>query len=73
MSRYIFCVFGAAGYVHSDRGAGFISKKLSNWLLKPQVGHTQSTVRNRKGNGTMEHFGNIIAELSTIVADCVTL
>ena len=56
----IFCLFTMPNYVHSDRGTGFVSKELKDWLRDKGVAISHSTPYNPQGNGQVERFNGTI-------------
>lgn len=56
----LFSLFGCPSSVHSDRGAQFMSKEVSNFLLEHGVVMTHSTPYHPQGNGQCERMNGTI-------------
>ena len=56
----IFSVFGLPGYVHSDRGSGFMSQELRSFLSRLGVATSRTTPYNPRGNGQCKRYNGII-------------
>jgi hypothetical protein len=56
----LFSVFGTPGYIHSDRGPGFISNELKDYLISLRVPFSNSSAYNPRGNGQVERYNGII-------------
>ena len=52
---HLFSLFGAAKYMHSDRGNSLISQESHNHLLSCNVASSQSTPYNPGGSRQVEH------------------
>ena len=46
----IFSLFGICNFVHSDRGAAFMSKRLKDYLLLKGIGSSHTTSYHPQGN-----------------------
>ena len=62
----IFSLFGNPDYVHSDRGASFISVELKNWLHSRNIATSRTTPYNPCGNGQCERFNATIWKAVTL-------
>lgn len=47
----LFLLVGMPAYVHSDRGASFMSRELSKFLSSKGVASSRTTTYNPEGNG----------------------
>lgn len=56
----LFSLFGLPAYVHSDRGASFMSSDLKNFLHSQGVATSRTTAYNPQGNGQVERYNGII-------------
>ncbi|QQP58573.1 Uncharacterized protein FKW44_003939, partial [Caligus rogercresseyi] len=56
----VFSIFGLPSLVHTDRGKGFMSKELSEFLHKKGVAISHSTPYNPSGNGQIEKYNGVI-------------
>ena len=56
----LFSVFGMPAYIHSDRGAAFMSEELKQFLLSKGIASSRTTPYNPKGNGQVERYNGII-------------
>ena len=56
----LYSIFGMSGYVHSDRGTGFMSKDLRGYLHTRGVATSRTTPYNPEGNGQTERYNGII-------------
>ena len=62
----LFAIFGLPSYVHSDRGAAFMSRELQQFLTGKGVATSRTTSYNPSGNGQVERFnGTIWKAIST--------
>lgn len=52
----LFSIFGMPAYVHSDRGASFMSKEVQDFLVSKGIGCSRTTAYNPQGNGQVERF-----------------
>ena len=48
------------GYMHSDRGASFMSNELQNFLAEKGVARSRTTSYNPQGNGQVEKYNGVI-------------
>ena len=58
--KHLFSVFGIPSYIHSDRGASFMSKELKEFLTSLGTATSHSTPYNPQGNGQVERYNGII-------------
>lgn len=56
----IFSLFGLASFTHSDRGPSLICDELRNYLIKMEIGYSNSIRYNPRGNGQVERFNGTI-------------
>lgn len=56
----LFVLFGMPGYIHSDRGAQFLSAELKTFLHTRGVATSRTTSYNPQGNGLTERYNGII-------------
>lgn len=56
----LFAIFGMPTYIHTDRGASFMSAQLKDFLLKRGVATSRTTPYNPEGNGQVERYNGII-------------
>ena len=56
----IFTLFGLPDYVHSDRGANFLSAEVTNYLHSIGVATSKTTPYNPMGNSQCERYNGII-------------
>ena len=56
----LFSMFGMTGYVHSDRGSGFMSKELRGYLNERGIACSRTTPYHPQGNGLVERYNGII-------------
>ena len=56
----LFTIFGLPAYIHSDRGASFLSSDLTGFLNSKGVATSRTTPYNPKGNAQCERFNGII-------------
>lgn len=56
----LFSMFGLPSYVHSDRGAAFMSRELKDFLHSRGVATSRTTAYNPCGNGQVERYNGII-------------
>ncbi|XP_018403046.1 PREDICTED: uncharacterized protein LOC108779970 [Cyphomyrmex costatus] len=57
---HLFSVFGTPAYIHSDRGASFMSQELKTFLTSQGVATSRTTPYNPRGNGQVERYNGII-------------
>ena len=62
----LFSIFGLPAFVHSDRGQGFMSKELKDWLHSKGVATSRTTSYNPQGNGQIERYNGIIWKTVTL-------
>ena len=56
----LFSIFGMPAYIHSDRGASFMSQDLKQFLMGVGVSSSRTTAYNPQGNGQVERYNGII-------------
>ena len=56
----LFSLFGTPAFVHSDRGASFMSHELQAFLREKVVATSRTTSYNPAGNGQVERYNGII-------------
>ncbi|KAG8189768.1 hypothetical protein JTE90_017685 [Oedothorax gibbosus] len=56
----IFSLFGLPDYIHSDRGASFMSADLKIFLNSQGIASSRTTAYNPQGNGQVERYNGII-------------
>ena len=56
----LFSIFGLPSYIHSDRGASFMSIELKNFLTSHGVATSRSTPYHPLGNSQCERYNGII-------------
>ena len=59
-SSQIFTLFGACGYVHSDRAKTFLSNELVSYLHSMRRATSNTSAYNPRGNGQCEKYNDII-------------
>jgi hypothetical protein len=52
----LFSLFGMPSYVHSDRGASFLSTELTDFLHRKGIATSRTTAYNPQGNGQVERL-----------------
>ncbi|XP_064093961.1 uncharacterized protein LOC135206538 [Macrobrachium nipponense] len=62
----LFALFGMPAYIHTDRGACFMSEELKDFLMKKGVATSRTTPYNPKGNGQAEKYNGIIWKTLTL-------
>ena len=58
--QQIFYLFGAPGYVHSDRGKSFVSNEIVSFLHNLRIPTSKTSVYNTRSNGQCEKCNDII-------------
>ena len=56
----VFSLFGTPAYIHSDRGASFMSHELKSFLTSLGVATSRTTAYNPQGNGQVERYNGIV-------------
>ncbi len=56
----LFSLFGMPAYVHSDRGASFMSSELQSFLAEKGVATSRTTSYNPQGNGQVEKYNGVV-------------
>ena len=56
----LFCIFGLASRVHSDRGSAFMSKDVKDFLQSKGVATSRTTPYNPQGNGQVEKLNGTL-------------
>ena len=62
----LFSVFGLPGYIHSDRGSGFMSKELRTFLSSRGIASSNTTSYNPAGNGQIEKENSTVWKAVTL-------
>ncbi|XP_068224969.1 uncharacterized protein [Palaemon carinicauda] len=62
----LFALFGMPAYIHTDRGASFMSEELKDFLMKKGVATSRTTPYNPRGNGQAEKYNGIIWKTLTL-------
>lgn len=58
--KNLFFLFGHPAYIHSDRGAAFMSAEIKSFLTSRGVATSRTTPYNPQGNGQCERYNGII-------------
>ena len=58
--HWLFSMFGAPAYVHSDRGQSFLSQDVQQYLRGNGIATSRTTPYNPTGNGQVERYNGII-------------
>lgn len=58
--KHLFSIFGIPAFIHSDRGASFMSHELRAFLTSQGVATSRTTPYNPRGNGQVERYNGII-------------
>ena len=56
----LFSIFGYPDYIHTDRGASFISKELRDFLFERDIATSKTTPYHPTGNAQCEKYNGII-------------
>uniref|UniRef100_UPI00358ED32B uncharacterized protein n=1 Tax=Myxine glutinosa TaxID=7769 RepID=UPI00358ED32B len=56
----LFSMFGYPAYVHTDRGAVFLSQEVRGYLLQNNIASSYTTPYRPQANGQIERFNGII-------------
>ena len=56
----VFALFGMPAFIHSDRGASFMSEELKTFLHQKGVATSRTTPYNPKGNGQVERLNGTL-------------
>ena len=56
----LFSVFGMPTFIHTDRGSGFMSSELKNFLLQKGIATSRTTSYNPAGNGQIERLNGTL-------------
>ena len=56
----LFSIFGTPMFLHSDRGSGFVSQEIRNWLHAHGVATSNSSPFHPTGNSQVERFNGTI-------------
>jgi hypothetical protein len=62
----LFSLFGMPAYIHSDRGAAFMSDELKQFLTSKGIAASRSSPYNPRGNGQVERYNGIIWKTITL-------
>ncbi|XP_033114042.1 uncharacterized protein LOC117114484 [Anneissia japonica] len=65
----LFSLFGTPAYIHSDRGTAFLSKELTEFLVKRGVACSRTTSYNPQCNGQTERYNGIIWKTITLALE----
>lgn len=66
--KQLFSIFGAPGYIHTDRGSSFLSRELKEFLEPLGVATSRTTAYNPQGNGQCERYNGIIWQTTMLAA-----
>ena len=56
----LFSLFGMPDYIHSDRGAAFVSDRYQKFLHERGIATSYSSAYNPKGNGQCERYNGLL-------------
>ena len=56
----LFSLFGMPAYIHSDRGASFMSEELRQFLLSKGIATSRTTPNNPQCNGQVEKYNGVV-------------
>ena len=56
----LFSIFGMPSYIHSDRGAAFMSENFKQYLVERGIAQSRTTPYNPTGNSQCERYNGII-------------
>lgn len=56
----LFAIFGMPSFIHSDRGASFMSSDLRNFLHEKGIATSRTTPYNPEGNGQVERLNGTL-------------
>jgi transposase InsO family protein len=62
----LFAIFGMPSYIHTDRGASFMSSSLKEFLTHRNIATSRTTPYNPEGNGQIERYNGIIWRALTL-------
>ena len=62
----LFSLVGMPAYIHSDRGASFISRDLREYLITKGVASSRTTSYNPEGNGQAERINGVVWKAVTM-------
>ena len=62
----LFSVFGMPTFIHTDRGSGFMSSELKNFLLQKGISSSRTTSYNPVGNGQIERLNGTLWKTITL-------
>ena len=62
----LFSMFGMPAYIHSDRGAAFMSTELRNFLHQKGIATSRTTPHNPQGNGQSERYNGTVWRAITL-------
>lgn len=65
----LFALFGLPSYIHSDRGASFMSSEFRNFLHMKGVATSRTTAYNPTGNSQVERYNGIIWKSITLALE----
>ena len=66
----LFSLFGEPHSIHSDRGSGFISQELKDWLLENRIHASHSARYNPQGNGQCERYNGVLWKNVNLALRC---
>lgn len=69
----LFSIFGMPDYIHSDRGASFMSTELKEFLHGKGIVTSRTTPFNPQGNGQCERYNGIIWKTVTLALKSLNL
>ena len=56
----VFGIIGMPTFIHTDRGSGFMSSELKNFLLQKGISTSGTTGYNPAGNGQIERLNGTL-------------
>ena len=56
----IFSLCGYPGFIHSDRGAEFLSEDVEEYLRVRGIGHSKTTPYHPTGNAQVERYNGVV-------------
>ena len=62
----VFAIFGMPQYIHSDRGAAFMSNELKTFLHEKGIVTSRTTPYNPRGNGQVERLNGTLWKTVTL-------
>ena len=61
----LFSIFGMPAYIHSDRGASFMSRELKTFLMERGIATSRTTSFNSTGNSQVERYNGTVWQAIT--------